>query len=70
MKPETEVTSLDVISVIFGFLETSTIFGERMHCEQSSVGKVSDSWIMWPPMVGSFSTSTTSRPALARSSAL
>ena len=26
--------------------------GVRMHCEQSSVGKVSESWLMWPPIDG------------------
>ena len=43
--------------------------GVRMHCEQSSVGKVSESWLMWPPIEGSFSTSTTSWPPSAMSSA-
>ncbi len=43
--------------------------GVRMHCEQSRVGKVSDSWLMWPPIDGSFSTSTTSTPPSAMSSA-
>ncbi len=40
-----------------------------MHCEQSRVGKVSESWLMWPPIEDSFSTSTTSAPPSARSSA-
>ena len=40
-----------------------------MHCEQSSVGKVSESWAMCPPMEGSRSTSTTGKPLLAMSSA-
>ena len=43
--------------------------GVRMHCEQSSVGKVSLSWLMWPPIEASFSTSTTSWPPSAMSSA-
>ncbi len=40
-----------------------------MHCEQSRVGKVSLSWLMWPPIEASFSTSTTSWPPSAMSSA-
>ena len=43
--------------------------GVRMHCEQSSVGKVSLSWLMWPPIEASFSMSTTSWPPSAMSSA-
>ena len=43
--------------------------GVRMHCEQSSVGKVSESWLMWPPMEGSLSTRITSWPPSAMSSA-
>ncbi len=48
-------------------LETSTIFGVRMHWEQSRVGKVSESWIIWPPMEGDRSTRMTSKPGVARS---
>ena len=36
--------------VISGWRDTSTIFGERMHMEQSLVGKVLSSMAMWPPM--------------------
>ena len=36
------------------------IFGVNMHCEQSSVGKVSDSWAICPPMEGCLSTRITS----------
>jgi len=43
--------------------------GVKMHWLQSSVGKVSDSWLMCPPIEGSFSTSTTSPPPSAMSSA-
>ncbi len=43
--------------------------GVRMHCEQSRVGKVSESCAMWPPIEASFSTSTTSWPPSAMSSA-
>ena len=43
--------------------------GVRMHCEQSSVGKVSLSWLMWPPMEASFSTRMTSWPPSAMSRA-
>ena len=35
---------------------TSTSFGERMHIEQSLVGKVLSSCAMWPPRAGDFST--------------
>ena len=55
--------------MIFGWRATSTMRGVRMHCEQSSVGKVSESWLMCPPIDGLFSTSTTSWPASAMSSA-
>ena len=54
---------------MFGWLATSTIFGVMMHWEQSSVGKVSESWAMWPPMEGSRSTSSTWWPQSAMSSA-
>ncbi len=47
----------------------STIFGVRMHCEQSSVGNVSESCAMCPPIDGDFSTRTTSYPEFAMSSA-
>ena len=48
---------------------TSTIFGVRIHWEQSSVGKVSSSWAMRPPMDGLFSTRVTGIRASAMSSA-
>ena len=54
---------------MIGWRATSTMRGVRMHCEQSRVGKVSESWLMWPPMEGDFSTSNTGLPALAMSSA-
>ena len=37
--------------------------------EQSRVGKVSESWIIWPPMEGDLSTRMTSKPLLAMSRA-
>ncbi len=40
-----------------------------MHWEQSRVGKVSESWAMWPPMEGSRSTRTTWWPQSAMSRA-
>ena len=43
--------------------------GVRMHCEQSSVGKVSERPAILPPIEGSRSTSTTSQPPSAMSSA-
>ena len=54
---------------MFGWLATSTIFGVMMHWEQSSVGKVSESMAMWPPMEGSRSTRMTWWPQSAMSSA-
>ena len=33
----------------FRCLPTSTSLGERVHIEQSFVGKVLSSWAMWPP---------------------
>ena len=54
---------------MFGWLATSTIFGVMMHCEQSRVGKVSESWAMCPPIDGSRSTSTTWWPQSAMSRA-
>ena len=50
-------------------MAASTIFGVMMHWEQSSVGKVSESWAMWPPMEGSRSTRSTWWPQSAMSSA-
>jgi hypothetical protein len=41
---------------IFGCRPTSTSLGERIHMEQSLVGKVLSSWAIWPPMLGAFST--------------
>ena len=52
---------------MLGCWATSTMRGVRMHCEQSRVGKVSDSCDMWPPMEGSLSTRITLWPALAMS---
>ena len=37
---------------MFGCRPTSTSFGERIHMEQSLVGKVLSSWAMWPPDAG------------------
>ena len=54
---------------MLGCCATSTIRGVRMHCEQSSVGNVSESCDMWPPIDGSFSTNITLWPQLAMSSA-
>ena len=54
---------------MLGCWAASTILGVRMHWEQSSVGKVSESWPMWPPMEGAFSTRTTWWPPSAMSSA-
>jgi hypothetical protein len=34
----------------------STSFGERMHIEQSPVGKVLSSWAIFPPIAGEEST--------------
>ena len=48
---------------------TSTIFGVRMQAEQSRVGKVLSSWAIRPPMLGSLSTRSTSKPAPAISRA-
>jgi hypothetical protein len=39
---------------MFGCRPTSTSLGERIHMEQSLVGKVLSSWAMWPPMLGRF----------------
>ena len=44
--PSTDATSVWVYSVMFGWLNTSTIFGVRVHCEQSNVGNVFDRPIM------------------------
>ena len=45
-----------------------TIFGVRIHAAQSSVGNVLSIWVILPPMVGCFSTISTSKPASAMSS--
>ncbi|KAF5413544.1 MAG: hypothetical protein C5S43_00115 [Candidatus Methanocomedens sp.] len=45
---------------MFGWLWIATILGVRIHCEQSNVGNVLDSPIMWPPIKGSFSARMTS----------
>src|SRR5665647_1413045 len=59
IKPVTFSTSANVCNVMFGCCATSTMRGVRMHCEQSSVGKVSESCDMCPPMEGVFSTMMT-----------
>ena len=41
-----------------------------MHAAQSRVGKVLSIWVILPPMVGCFSTMSTSKPASAMSSAV
>ena len=41
-----------------------------MHAAQSSVGNVLSIWVILPPMVGFFSTMSTSKPASAMSSAV
>ena len=56
--------------LIFSFCAASTIFGVRMQAAQSRVGKVLSSWAILPPMVGCFSTMSTSKPASAMSSAV
>ncbi len=45
---------------MFGLCAASTIFGVSMHAEQSSVGNVLSSCAMRPPIVGDFSTISTS----------
>src|SRR5208337_1532198 len=67
--PSTFSTSVRVWILIFACLWTSTIFGERMHIEQSLVGNVLSSCAMWPPIVGSRSIRWTTIPWFARSSA-
>jgi len=67
--PATLFTSERVWMRMFGCLWTSTIFGERMHIEQSFVGNVLSSCAICPPMVGSRSTRCTVTPWFARSSA-
>ena len=54
---------------MFSCCAQSTMRGVRMQAEQSMVGKVLSSLAMVPPMVVSFSTMVTLRPASARSSA-
>ena len=54
--PSTLSTSVNVRISIFGCRPTSTSLGERIHIEQSLVGKVLSSWAIWPPMLGPFST--------------
>ena len=54
---------------MFSCWAQSTMRGVRMQAEQSMVGKVLSSLAMTPPMVVSFSTMVTLRPASARSSA-
>ena len=68
--PSTFSTSLYVMSVMLGCEATSTMRGVRMHCEQSSVGNVSERRAMWPPMDDSRSTRMTLRPPLAMSRAV
>src|SRR5208283_4251395 len=68
-KPSTASTSEYVYSLMRGCCPTSTMRGVRIHCEQSSVGKVSDSPAILPPTEGSRSTITTSYPASAISNA-
>jgi len=53
-----------------GWEAASTMRGVRMHCEQSRVGKVSESWDMCPPSEDERSTRTTSAPPSARSRAV
>mgnify|MGYP005624780881 CR=1 FL=1 len=48
---------------------TSTSLGERIHMEQSLVGKVLSSLAITPPMAGDFSTRCTKKPEFARSKA-
>ena len=56
--------------LIFSFCAQSTIFGVRMQAAQSRVGKVLSIWVILPPMVGCFSTMSTSKPASAMSRAV
>ena len=39
---------------MLGCRPTSTSLGERIHIEQSLVGKVLSSWAIWPPMARCF----------------
>ena len=54
--PATRSTSVNVRISILGCRPTSTSLGERIHIEQSLVGKVLSSWAMRPPMAGDLST--------------
>ncbi|OPX60163.1 MAG: hypothetical protein A4E30_01180 [Methanomassiliicoccales archaeon PtaB.Bin215] len=54
--PSTLMTSVKVIMLIMGCLAASTSFGDRMHIEQSLVGKVLSNWDMTPPMLALDST--------------
>ncbi|OPX61415.1 MAG: hypothetical protein A4E29_00830 [Methanomassiliicoccales archaeon PtaB.Bin134] len=54
--PSTFMTSVKVIMLIIGCLAASTSFGDRIHIEQSLVGKVLSNWAMTPPMLALLST--------------
>ena len=69
-KPPTFSTSEYENILIFSFWATSTIFGVRIQAAQSSVGNVLSSCDIFPPIVGFFSTMSTSNPASAISSAV
>ena len=56
--------------LIFSWADASTIFGVRIQAEQSRVGKVLSSCDILPPILGVFSTISTSYPASAMSSAV
>ena len=56
--------------LIFSFCAQSTILGVRIQAAQSRVGKVLSIWVILPPMVGFFSTMSTSKPASAMSRAV
>ena len=54
--PETLSTSARVNSSILRCRPTSTSLGERIHMEQSLVGKVLSNWDIIPPMEEDLST--------------
>ena len=54
--PDTPATWAQVMISILRCRPHSTSLGDRMHIEQSLVGKVLSSWDITPPMVGDDST--------------
>ncbi len=53
--PFSSFNSEFVYNMIFGCLPAATNFGERIHIEQSFVGKVLSNWAIFPPKEGLFS---------------